>query len=449
MRLLLGLGLFGLLAAGCLTPNLAPVGVPAGNLPLDASIAGPDALPCVSSDVRLDATSDNLNTLSSTNYLQVAPPGPGVPHNRHGELDASGDWLLSMRPDEGGFEVVNVADPTNITHASRFDPELRETSHDVKWMPDHKSAVVGMNRRVILVDMRPVLDSDVPLAEMMEEEVFPVEVTAWHHPLAQPLQTNMHMLATARISGIDYVFIAPNDNLGVMVIKLVGTEASRTFETVGIIGLPLTGGPIGPHDMSIVQDELLDIPILYVANGFEGWLAYDVSDPAAPTLLAAVPNAEPGYLHTAHGHLVGDRRLVVTIHEIGVNIMKIFDATDFRTPILLATWSAEATDPTPPLHNFQVVDGRLYMAHYRQGFFIFDLNALGDTPVAASLDLRPIAHWQPPAVSKVFVRAADYKDVWDVVVHRGVLFVSDIDSGAYAVQFGCLRMGEKDATSKN
>jgi hypothetical protein len=300
------------------------------------------------------------------------------------------------------------------------------------------------------VDVGPVLDSDVPLDEMMDREVFPQLVSTWEYTKSG-LTVNMHMLTTARIGDTDYVFVAPNNDDGYWVLKLVGEGADAKLETVGNF-FPygaLGGGPLGPHDMSLVWDEITGAPVLYVANGFEGWVAYDVSDPAAPVLLAAMPNLllSQGYTHTVLGQKVGDRRLVVTIAEVGLNVMSVFDATDFATPVLLAQWWADKAAPHSPQHNIQLVNGTLYLAHYTHGFYAFDLTTLTGLPLADTATIAPVAHWQPPVAQES--DTLGFGNVWDVVVSRGVLYVNQQQHGLSVVGYGCLTPGDEMATSAN
>jgi hypothetical protein len=265
------------------------------------------------------------------------------------------------------------------------------------------------------------------------------------------LETNMHMLTTARIGGTDYVFIAPNDDAGVMVLKLTGTGDGRQLATVGRIGDDvLTGGPLGPHDMSLVWDQLTNKPVLYVANGFEGWKAFDVSDPTHATLLAVSLNfgAAQGYTHTVVGQKVGSKRLVAAIQEVGDNTLTIYDATNWMTPVPIAQWKEDATDPLTPEHNIQLLNGTLYVSHYTHGMFVFDLNKLDTTPLLGTLSLQPVAHYEPTKPQSASGPLA-FANIWDVLVNEGVVYVNDIQGGTDVVGYGCLHPGDASETSVN
>lgn len=445
MRLpfLAALAALALALPGCVTPG--DVASPSA-LDVEASRAAAYAtlrelavgLPCEGVAVTGGATSANL--LDVTNLL--------YDETTHGEVDIAGDWMLVARYQGGGFEVVNVADPTDPVWASQFQTE-EANAQDVKWMPDGRTAVVGVNTRVYLVDVGPVLDSAVPLRDMMDREVFPVELSAWEYTKFGVVP-NMHMLTTARIGETDYVFVAPNNDDGVWVLKLVGEGDARILETVtNFYPLVLGGGPLGPHDMSLVWDGFTEKPILYVANGFEGWAAYDMSDPATPALLAVMPNLllAQGYTHTVLGQKVGERRIVVAISEVGANVMQVFDATDFAAPVLLAQWWADKTAPHAPQHNIQIVDGKLYLAHYTRGVYVFDLATLPAVPLLGTLTWGPIAQWLPPSPEPS--DTLGFSNVWDVVVHNGLVYVNEQQKGTHVIAFGCLEPGNASQTSRN
>jgi hypothetical protein len=447
MRSLLVLAsLAALVAAGCIAP--------ASNL-AKSSLSAPDAnaafakvatllqgVPCTVSSVDNAKTSANLKTLATVPYED----------GDHGEIDARGDWLLAARYAGGGFEVVSIADPTTPVKVATYQSQ-EKSAFDVKWMPDNETAVVGHRGTVDLVDVSPVLNAASP--DVVEKQnITPKLLYVWKYPGAMPpgsLETNMHMLTTARIGGTDYVFIAPNDDAGVMVLKLTGTGDGRQLATVGRIGDDvLTGGPLGPHDMSLVWDQLTNKPVLYVANGFEGWKAFDVSDPAHATLLAVSLNfgAAQGYTHTVVGQKVGSKRLVAAIQEVGDNTLTIYDATNWMTPVPIAQWKEDATDPLTPEHNIQLLNGTLYVSHYTHGMFVFDLNKLDTTPLLGTLSLQPVAHYEPTKPQSASGPLA-FANIWDVLVNEGVVYVNDIQGGTDVVGYGCLHPGDASETSVN
>ena len=79
---------------------------------------------------------------------------------------------------------------------------------------------------------------------------------------------------------------------------------------------------------------------------------------------------------------------------------------------------------------------------------MFDLRDLGATPTL----MEPIAHFEPPRPTGMLgpdFGVQDGHNIWDVVVHRGILYASDIDAGTYVLGFGCLTPGDEAASSRN
>lgn len=356
--------------------------------------------------------------------------------SRHEMLDARGDHLLASRDQLGGLEVVDIRDPAHpeiLSTLEDFAPEVL----DVKWTPDGKAALLGNYTSIGVVDLT------------MPEN--PRLASVWDYP-APKQNTNMHMLAAKRINGADWVFVAPNDDTGVHILKLEGIGMNRTLTWAANFAPALNGGPLGPHDMTVLDDDILGKPLMYVANGFEGWLAADVSDPAHPVQLGGWVNADPfqSYTHSIVAETIGGRRIVATIAEVGVNALKVYDATDFQRPVLLAMWQANKTAPNHAEHSLQLLRGFLYMAHYHEGLYVFDLTTIGASPLLATATIAPMAHYSPPILAETndeFQRTMGFKNVWDIVIERGILYVNDVARGVVVMGFGCLAPGDAQATS--
>jgi hypothetical protein len=128
--------------------------------------------------------------------------------------------------------------------------------------------------------------------------------------------------------------------------------------------------------------------------------------------------------------------LVATIGEVGVNIFKVYDATNLRVPLLLSVYQASpGQGSTAPEHNFNMVGGKLYLSYYSLGMYIFDLTKLSGTPGVGTSEMQPIAHWgnngeTPPGPTQ-------FTGIWDTVLKDGIIYLSDISGGLIVVGFGC------------
>lgn len=358
-------------------------------------------------------TSANLHTLGSV-----------LTGTNSGEIDIHDDLAAVGAYGGGGFDLVDVSDPTAPTILSSYR-ESPSPGLDVKFSTDGQTAIVGRPSGVDAVDVSDPAD--------------PTRVDT--APL--PLGSESHMVFVHRIAGVDHVFAtaAGLAGPGIHVYTLTGPAASRDLTHLGTVPMP---GVLGPHDMYVQDDPQLGAPVLYIADTYNGWAAFDISDPSAPVPLGAVPAAE-GYTHSVQSAWIDGRRIVVTIQESngifppGAGLLKVFDATVLSAPVPIGTWADDLT-PLEWQHNIQIVDGRLYMAHYDEGFFVFDIDSLLDQTGV----LEPIAQYQPPHPDG---------EHWDVVLDDGVVYTSDFqgfgddDGGLYAVQFGCITVGDPAQSS--
>jgi hypothetical protein len=387
-------------------------------------------VPCEATTSPASGTTDNIVHLANATFLEA--------YSR--DIDIRGDLILS--PGADGIGIMDISDPLNPVVLS----ELRDIGGelDVKFSPDNQTAILGVRAGVVLVDIRDVHD--------------PRVMHNWTWSMAGGLpgviqdpilgtQRNGHMVYSARIAEKDWVFVAPNANSGVWVLELVGEPGNQTLEFRAQT-LPVQGGPLGPHDMWVTYDEAAGAWLLYSADGFHGWTVFNVDNPAAPMLVGGLIRPETGYTHTIQAGFVDGRRIVATIQEVGVNLLEVYDATNLRAPVLLATWSMGPTELVQPQHNIQIVNGTLYVAHYNSGVFVFDLRDAGTVPAAGSASFGPMGRWDPGNGHDA--PAIDFGGIYDVVVHNGLVYASGYSgagTGITVLGFGCLQPGDIKLTS--
>lgn len=408
--------------AGCSSPAVEPQD--AAPAPADLAALA-DGLPCEApfSD---QETTENLRRVSLTGFDSGGGPQ---------EMDVRGGLLLAARLE--GFTTVDVSDPAHPRELGHYGDAGGML--DVKFSPDNLTALVGAYENVDLVDIRDPAD--------------PVRVGRWEFageaspPSGLPGQ-NAHMLIPARIAGQDWVFLAPQSSSGVWVLRMDGTPDARSLSLVTTT-LPVQGGASGPHDIFLQHDEVLGTWVLYTADAFAGWTAFDVGDPANPQVLVAVPNADVSGTHSVHAARIGERRIVVTSTEFGMNALKVWDATNLQAPIQVGYWTRKlGPEVYEHQHNLNVVEGRLYMAHYAQGLFVFDLTTLPATP-AGLLDIQPVAHYA--GSQRSVLGSGSEGGFWDVVVHEGLLYAGAYsgghEEGLHVVAYGCITPGDPVFTS--
>jgi hypothetical protein len=422
-------------AAGCATAPLPSTDDLPPHLtapdPWPAVRAAMEGVPCEAAVGGTGDDSENLRLLANLTM------GSGI----HAELDLGAGLAVQARYSDGGFEVYDIRDPLRPVALAAFTDA--PGALDVKFGPDNATVFVGLGDGIAIAD---VSDPTAPVATgMYSWDDLPA-------PPEGPMQVanaNAHMLATARIGASDWLFVAPNAQTGVWVFAIEGEVGARTLRYVAQT-LPAEGGPLGPHDIFVHEDPLDGHWYLYSADGFHGWTVFDVDDPTAPVPAGGLVNpAEGSYTHTIQAGVVEGRRLVATIGEVGANVLRIYDATVLAAPVLLAVWHS-GDSPVAPQHNLNIAGTGLYVAHYGQGLYVFDLTdaltaGLG-VPLAGTASLAPRAHWAAQE-SPGLQGPLDFDGFWDVVLQDGVLYVSHISEGLVVLGYGCNQLPDPTLTT--
>lgn len=405
------------LLAGCLAPagetSSSTRGASDVVAALKAELAG---VPC-------DDAAKSLKLLAQ-DKLEMRP-GAG-----HGELAIADSFdhhrvLAALaRYNKGGVDLVDVTDPLHPKQLSSWEPASdANRALDVKFSSDNATLVIGSDLAIRLLDVRdpsaPRLDSELKLS-----------------------RTQAHMVVVFPIGGQDRVAAFKGEGRDLEIFKLVGAPGARTLAKESTLQLTVAGERTGQdlltsHDGWFTIDPLTHKPWLYVASSWDGVAIVDVSDPARPTLVTKWANEDPfqGYTHTAQAFVKDKKRFVVAVQEVGANALKVWDATDLSfPPRLVAYWHVRDQDPSSSQHDLNLVGTRLYMAHYGEGIFAFDLSKVGGGMTPETL--VPSAHL-----------AAGEGGSWDVVIRDGVVYTSEIGEGLRVLGHGCLTPGDLAASS--
>lgn len=421
-----------LVLAGCMAPDTVPN---SGSGAPEATVRALETLELPPCEAEVgEGTSDNLVVLDQ--YVNE--------EGSWGEADIRGDLALVARNAQGGFHLVDVSDPTNLTHVSTWDDPGRRAL-DIKWTATGDGAVIGDFGQIQMVDLA--------------DPANPVLRHTFQYNKSNPRMFGQaHMVQPYLIEGVEYVFVATQTNNEPMhVLKREGwnlTWVSSIGLDVPVVGAPVPvvrSTPLGNHDPYILNDEMYDDkPLLYLSDGLAGWAVFDVSDPTAPTRVGGSLNLDPwqGYVHTIRVGFMDQKRIVVTMQEVGHNAVKIWDATDLENPVLMGAWTADKTKPNHPNHNIQLVKDHLYLAHYSQGVYVFDLASdikkAPDRPLG--VELHPIAHLATPSGPQADAPLW-FNGVWEVLVDDGIIYVGDRVIGLFSVAFSCITPGDPTETS--
>lgn len=443
MRVPLALAAVLLLLPGCADNDGADAPDPGSNgVPADRFEAARTALAGVPCEAPVDeATSENLLVLGQAWTDLLDEDGEPMQLSA-GDIDVRGGLLAST---QGVFDLTDPARPrmlSTLRFGAEGSDDVVQAGGDVKFLADNQTLVAGTGGGLLLIDIRQ------PDAPVLEDMWSFDEFTGVNLP-GGSVFLNAHMMFAARIGEQDWVFLAPNSNSGIWILRVDGEPGSRTLEYVTQT-LPAEGGPLGPHDLFAHQDPFTDQWLMYSADGFHGWTVFNIDDPANPLPVGGFIAPQPGYTHTIQSARFGERRIVVTIAEVGENLLQVFDATVLQAPIPLATWQVEPLATTPQ-HNINIVGDYLYVAHYGYGMYVFDLTSVGTLPLASTGAFQPVAHYDPVPGGEPYVAGiGGFEAVYDVVLQDGLLYVSgfsDPVNGVDVLGFGCIAPG--DATQRS
>ena len=307
-------------------------------------------------------------------------------------FDVRGDKLAA--PEFTGFLALDAG----------FEPDI-EVSDDGNWafwetqragvptVPDPAAPLAALPRGIHVVDVSDKAD--------------PRWVSYTNVPVDGP-----HSITYANISGEDYVFasvyswqyvgtsvglptLAPPGVQRLVIYRLDKTssppalvEVSTYIDADAAEPNPATpeGGKM-PHDVSIAVHPVTGRTYAYIAYWDLGVVIVDVTDPANPTKVGAASDfgaAGSREIHMARQMEapIDGRVIVVAEPEIGqqatTGYMSMIDVTDPTAPVFVSNWKipgdADSAGGGRGPHYFDVRDGRVALASYSAGFWVFDIH---------------------------------------------------------------------------
>jgi hypothetical protein len=440
--------------AGCLAEVKEVVQPPAGEDDKDALIRpfiNPIVLDHEHADVAEHAMSNNVELVGRE--PKILPGGVG-------EIDTAGDHayvaLLGY-----GFAIVDVKDPTAPKLLSRT-PVV--SPDPIKYVADLK---VDRTGNWVFLGMELSSTPGVLIYDATNRQA-PKLAGFWASP---GKLAGCHMVEYAAIGDQEFLFCAPLD-AAVYIGLLTPPNAAGVREVAHVArwvpvesgflqkearepaALALNVAGSGHDDMTYQLDPLSGKPTIFVSFWDLGVWFVDVSVPAAPMTLGYWngENAKfyRGLIHTTMAFRSGDRRIVAAIPEVAVPpALFLIDATDFSKPKLLAEWKAlesfkdkdgKDQSTTFSMHNFQVVEGKIYLTMYHAGIWVLDVSTL--EKVAAPEPVGSYAPHEPREDGK------DYGvGVWDVVLWKGYMLTADSNGGFYVLHHAADPAGDPAYTS--
>lgn len=352
---------------------------------------------------------------------------------RFGEVDVRGDYAaLAATSSPLGVWIIDITSPAAPAIVGRWNGPANGYITDVKWSTGgealYASVQGGSQVGMFLIDAR---DKTAPATADFVS-----------------VQNGVHMMGVwSDAPGTDRVFGATGYSNGVFPYLATGDLPLKRF-----VALPPIGG-LTAHD--VWTDGEAGKVLLYVANSFAGWRILDVMDPLVAIPLASW-NGDPAlYMHTIRAEVRDGQRIVYVSPEYfygtstRVATFYAFDATDPDAITPLGTWQNPGGKPAGNLlfstHNFQLVNGTVYLANYHGGVWALDASA--PTSIASSGYYLPHDHTVtgPPGSWPTSQVAPSS---WDVVLRDGRMYVGDITGGLYVLHRTCDALGPGGPTSR-
>ncbi len=383
-----------------------------------------------------------------------------------GEVDIASDYAY-VAVFGHGFAIVDVSDPADpqlvsITEVPALGnpPAVGPGVTPANPLSDRYMADLKVDQTGDWVFVAPEL-SETPgvLIYDARDKAAPVLAGFWPQP---GLLLGCHMIEYAVINEGEYIFCAPLDNavyVGQLLpatgpVRQVVTVARWVPNSAGYVeseaghaqedpqGFPFRYALSGHQDMTYQPDPITGAPTLFVSFWNLGLRIVDVSVPAAPLEIGFWDGVGAagyrGNFHTAMAFAVNGTRVAIAIPE-GPDppAMFVLDATDIANPTVLSEWSAlpSFTDSDGAnqagafsLHNFQVVDGKVYICMGHGGIWVIDVS----TPekLRAPEALGSYYPHQPRRDNETY---SIYP--WDVVVKDGYMLDAEGNTGLYVLHF--------------
>lgn len=367
---------------------------------------------------------------------------------------------------DGGFVILDASVPRNITPLGQYpgqanyDVEVTEDGlyafFTTQFLPWQGQSPTGIDPEH---DQRAVYVVD--LADLAQ----PRAVFAFYPPSRGAHTVHYHKTDQGRellvVNTYDFL---PDPSLGLPVPSLGGNPAAHRvliteflreparLQVLSVFEKSAEVAPLGqsyfPHDAFVQEHPLTGQLLLYVAYWDLGGYIVDITDPAQPREVSRLTDFAPSKHASVHflrpaPELVEGVHVTITEPELGptdeTGQYTLFDTTDPASPKRLGYWElpgdiviTEGLLFSP--HNFDIANGRVYLAHYHGGVWVFDIHerALLDRPAT-------LAYYQVGVPRDGHGGYAP--NFWSAFYKGGHVWASDMSAGLHVLRFALDRAG--------
>lgn len=452
----------------------------------------------------LPTEEDDPFDFESTNYrtctlevvnrhpLRFDASGNPDPHHYIGELDMRGDLNLGAVAVLGNGEdpfvyILDITDRANPVVLSTIS-QLNTYIVDVKFSDDGRYLFTA--------------SQTIPTGVTGEFPTEPLAVTVSNgftvYDIADPVNPSFvtfvpnvddlgcHMLTHEIIDGTDVVFCVgqhvsahgftrlPTGNLVYMgAFQYLMEEGTGTVLPGACVNdIIVAGDPAGvlcsgPHDMTVLKDEVDGKVYMTVSTWDDGLRVVDVSDLLVSGFVTVAKwsgedaTHYDGNVHTAMMFWVGDKRYVVATPEMTyggvVPSIWVLDATDLNGQLdLVAEWYHPSEPVTPgllkTLHQWQVAptgtevepeDVNIYITWNHNGLWALDFASILEGDLAGAIGGFHMSR-EPLNPNEVPGSAA--YSTWDVNIVDGYIYGSDRATGVWIFHYTPDTLGDERLT---
>lgn len=451
-----------LVAAGC-------VSVPGGETSPETASLGAFVDPIVDDHDHAAFEEHAFSTPSMELVAHTTMTDDGKALSYVGEMDTWGNLTVVQVLGRGsmpGFVVLDLSDPTRPTPIGRAEMPFSYVV-DVKFSPDGKSVFAASQAGPQRSRAHSPVTDDPGTAALtgngftqwdLTDPAKPVAVAGG---LAEP--TGCHMLSVKELGGKLTVFCVAN---AVLVYQYADQGAWVQVAAMGpgaggeglerVVGETVDAGTgaanallLGaePHDVTVQEDPKEPGRWIATVSYWDfGLRFFDVTDPTSPVELGAwAGEGAEVYEGNVHGAMLalheGKRVAVVGPELLGSTVpaLWVLDAEDFAAPAVLGEWVPPGEHATQGLllttHQFQVVDGRIYLAYNHAGVWVLDLARIvagdyADDPARPEVLGYYVPHEQ---VELYDAEHAAVPNTWDVNLKDGYILAADRYTGFYVL----------------
>ncbi|HEV8359588.1 MAG TPA: hypothetical protein VGR28_03930 [Candidatus Thermoplasmatota archaeon] len=400
---------------GCITSTSAPqlTGLPA--LPSLPEVPG---LPIVQDHDHADPALHQAHFATELVAAASGYDGPAPEGVFFGELDVKDGFAYVCRGGGragvgplfetfGGFVILDVHAPAAPVPLGQM-PGVG--CADIKVNDAGDLVFYGTQRNPV---HEPVTNQASPL-EKVPRSIFLVNVADKAHPRLEraiPMPVNgVHTLHYVNLDGRELLLVQtydwiPDGGLGLPVpstgMNNPATQRSQIFEVIrgpdgdrdlrllSVVTVPDVapqGTNYFPHDVTVQRHPLTGAWLAYYAYWDHGLVIYNIDQPDSPRLLSTFSDTSPSKeinIHQARPfpQLIAGRHVTVLEPELQASDesgqFTLVDTTDPAAPQRLGAWELPGDIAIPggflfSPHNFNLANGRIYLAHNHGGVWVVD-----------------------------------------------------------------------------